>query len=68
MQNGRFGRSAFFILTSAFKWSVNAKQLEQPVFQAGPSRCESGHGRQGSAEFRVKSAESSIRIAPCGVD
>ena len=26
--------------------SVNAKPLEQPVFQAGPSRCESGHGRQ----------------------
>jgi len=25
---------------------VNAKQLEQPVFQAGPSRCESGHGCQ----------------------
>jgi hypothetical protein len=26
--------------------SVNAKQLERPVFQAGPSRCESGHGHQ----------------------
>jgi len=25
---------------------VNAKQIEQPVFQAGPSRCESGRGRQ----------------------
>ena len=24
--------------------SVNAKQLEQPVFQAGPNRCESDHG------------------------
>jgi hypothetical protein len=29
--------------------SVNAKQLEQPVFQAGPSRCESDHGCQLSA-------------------
>ncbi len=29
----------FFAITS-----VNAKQIEQPVFQAGPSRCESGHG------------------------
>ncbi len=26
--------------------SVNAKQLEQPVFQAGPNRCESDHGCQ----------------------
>ena len=24
--------------------SVNAKELEQPVFQAGPNRCESDHG------------------------
>ena len=24
--------------------SVNAKQIEQPVFQAGPNRCESDHG------------------------
>ena len=23
---------------------MNAKQLEQPVFQAGPSRCKSDHG------------------------
>ena len=29
-----------------FRASVNAKQLAQPVFQAGPSRCKSGHGRQ----------------------
>ena len=26
--------------------SVNAKLLAQPVLQAGPSRCESGHGCQ----------------------
>jgi hypothetical protein len=23
---------------------VNAKQPERPLFQGGPSRCESGHG------------------------
>jgi hypothetical protein len=27
-----------------FFLSVNAKQLEQPVFQAGPNRCKSDHG------------------------
>src|SRR6266542_765077 len=27
-----------------FLLSVNAKQLEQPVFQAGPNRCKSDHG------------------------
>src|ERR1051325_5568804 len=27
-----------------FPTSVNAKQLEPPVFQAGPNRCESDHG------------------------
>ena len=25
---------------------MNAKQIEQPVFQAGPNRCESDHGCQ----------------------
>src|SRR5215471_9786847 len=39
----------FSILLSVFCFlpffgSVNAKQLEQPVFQAGPNRCESDHG------------------------
>ena len=28
-------------------WSVNAKQLAQPVFQAGPNRCKSDHGCHG---------------------
>src|SRR5262249_26081707 len=37
--------------------SVNAKQLEQPVFQAGPNRCESDDGHQASAEFGVQSGE-----------
>src|SRR5205814_107895 len=27
-----------------FRASVNAKQLAQPVFQAGPNRCKSDHG------------------------
>ena len=27
-----------------FLASVNAKQLERPALQAGPSRCESDHG------------------------
>ena len=27
-----------------FLRSVNAKQLAQPAFQVGPSRCKSGHG------------------------
>jgi hypothetical protein len=31
--------------------SVNAKQLEQPVFQAGPNRCESDHGRHLDLRF-----------------
>jgi len=38
--------SAFCLSTFNLFWSVNAKQLEQPALQAGPSRCESGHGRQ----------------------
>ena len=29
-----------------FLLSVNAKQLERPALQAGPSRCESDHGCQ----------------------
>ena len=36
---------------------MNAKQLERPALQAGPSRCESDHGRQNSAEFQVQSEE-----------
>ncbi len=50
------------LLTLNFFGSVNAKQLERPALQAGPSRCESDHGYQGSAELRVQSAEL-IRIA-----
>ena len=37
-----------FVLTVL---SVNAKQLERPGFQPGPSRCESDHGHQSSAEL-----------------
>ncbi len=40
------GHSALCILNSAFRRSVNAKQLAQPVFQAGPNRCKSDHGCQ----------------------
>ena len=32
--------------SSGHATSVNAKQIERPALQAGPSRCESGHGRQ----------------------
>ena len=35
--------------------SVNAKQLEQPGFQPGPSRCESGHGCQFVAQCQLLS-------------
>ncbi len=31
-----------------FRPFVNAKRLAQPALQAGPSRCESGHGCQPS--------------------
>src|SRR6266446_6346893 len=34
------------LVTRHVPLSVNAKQLEQPVFQAGPNRCESDHGCQ----------------------
>jgi hypothetical protein len=35
--------------------SVNAKPLEQPVFQAGPSRCESGHGHHfQNSKFEIR--------------
>lgn len=34
--------------------SVNAKPLEQPVFQAGPNRCESDHGHHLIAECGMR--------------
>ena len=45
--------------------SVNAKQLERPALQAGPSRCESDHGhlkcRVKNEECRMKPANGSPR-------
>lgn len=52
VQDGLFG--SFCTLHSqllTFFWSVNAKQLERPALQAGPSRCESDHGHQSNAEL-----------------
>ena len=51
--------------------SVNAKQIERPVFQAGPSRCESGHGchvrssncSQGVISSARRSAKAEVRGA-----
>jgi hypothetical protein len=48
--------------------SVNAKQLEQPVFQAGPNRCESDHGchlvrvAQSDQSAGVRSRRSQVRF------
>ena len=39
-------RLRVLILCGKYFLSVNAKQLERPVFQAGPNRCESDHGCQ----------------------
>ena len=33
-----------FVSVATISLSVNAKQLERPALQAGPSRCESDHG------------------------
>ena len=51
-----------------FKTSVNAKQLEQPVFQAGPNRCESDHGHfkcgVGSVECGMKMRKLAVAANP----
>src|ERR1041384_8033773 len=44
--DAREQRLCVLILCGNHFLSVNAKQLEQPVFQAGPNRCESDHGCQ----------------------
>lgn len=48
--------------------SVNAKQLAHPALQAGPSRCESGHGYQFQCSQGVisparRSAKAEVRGA-----
>ena len=47
--------------------SVNAKQPEHPALQAGPSRCESGHGHQRMAESREPRA-GQLRSRPSALD
>src|ERR1019366_5890861 len=45
--------------------SVNAKQLAYPALQAGPSRCESGHGCQCWLNASCPRSSVRFRAPPC---
>ena len=46
--------------------SVNAKLLAQPVLQAGPSRCESGHGCQFVRVAQLDSERHRAKVEAAG--
>ena len=46
--------------------SVNAKQLAQPALQAGPSRCESGHGCQFVRVAQIDSERHRAKVEAAG--
>ena len=48
--------------------SVNAKQLKQPALQAGPSRCESGHGCHFALNGVISSARRSAKAEVRGAN